>query len=373
MNRRDFVNTGIALSTAGLASISAAAPAAEPLRADHAGPPAGPHVARLRSAENPYGPPKSALQAAQAELTHGNRYPRDKVTELREKIAADNGLTIDHVVIGAGSIELMINSGLLFGKPGRAVLSAEPTWDTTVVYAEQRGADWIRVPLTAEHRYDFAAMKSAITDEVDLVYICNPNNPTGIAEDPYELESFVRTVPPEKIVMIDEAFIDCLDDAEQVSMKRMIPAQKNVVISRTFSKLWGMAGFRIGYMLGHPKFIAKLEATIPKLEMQNRIGAAAATAAYGDEPFMEMSRQKMKESREQIYKILQKHGRHYIPSDINFVAFQMPGDGEEVVEKLYGNGVLVKNVSFNGQTWTRVSCGTPDEITAFDRALSQIL
>ena len=374
MNRRDFVSTSLAVSAAGIGCLSDAAQAATPaLRADHPGPLPGDHVARLRSAENPYGPPKSALKAAEAELARGNRYPRDKITELRDVIAKDAGLTPEHVAIGAGSIELMINAGLAYGKPGRAVLSVDPTWDTMVLYAEEQGAEWIRVPLTEKYRYDFDRMKSALTDKVDLVYICNPNNPTGLAEDEGELEAFVKEVAPKRIVMVDEAFIDCLDNAEAISMKRLIREYDNVIVARTFSKLWGMAGFRMGYMLGHPKVIAKLESTIPKLEMQNRIGAAAAIGAFGDREFMDFSRAKMKESRGMVFEILDRHGLTYIPSDSNFVAFQATDDGDKFVEKMYERDVLLKNVTFGGQTWIRVSCGAPNELEAFDQALGLVL
>jgi histidinol-phosphate aminotransferase len=208
---------------------------------------------------------------------------------------------------------------------------------------------------------------------VDLVYICNPNNPTGIAEDANVLEAFIKDVAQHRLVMVDETFIDCLDNGEATSLKRLVRDYNNVIVSRTFSKLWGMAGFRIGYMLAHPQVIAKLKATVPTLEMQNRIGAAAAIGAYGDEEFMKFSRMKMKESRQLVFDILEKHGLTYLPSDINFVAFQASGDGDEFVKKMYEQGVLLKNVSFNGQTWVRVSCGAPNELAAFDQALSQVL
>lgn len=333
-----------------------------------------PELVRLRSAENPYGPPKSALEAAAEELKIANRYPRSKVTAFRELIASDVGLSKEHVAIGAGSIELMINTGLAFGKPGRAVLSADPTWDTTAVYAQACGAEWIRVPLTKSYRYDFDRMRSAITDKVGLVYICNPNNPTGIAEDHDQLETFVKDIARSRLVMVDEAFIDCLDGAEQLSMKKLVPQSENIIIARTFSKLWGMAGFRIGYMIGHPSVITKLKATIPTLEMQNRIGLAAAMAAYRDQDFIEQSRQRNKPARKMVYEILDRHGLEYVPSDSNFVSFKVREHGKEFIAKVAQHGVAIKAVSLDSSpNWARVSCGMPEELEAFDRALSKVV
>jgi histidinol-phosphate aminotransferase len=374
MNRRSFIQSGIALSSvAGSCVALGAQVLGADLCAEERIPEVEPSLVRLRSAENPYGPPKSALAAAQSELRIANRYPRSKVAAFRELIAKVTGLTADHVAIGAGSIELMINTGLAYGKPGRAVLSADPTWNTTAIYAQACGAEWIRVPLMKDFRADFDRMHAAITDKVDLVYICNPNNPTGIAENHAELEAFVKDVAKSRLVMIDEAFVDCLDGAEQLSMKKLLPEYENVVIARTFSKLWGMAGFRIGYMLGHPAVIKKLKSTIPTLEMQNRIGLAAAMAAYQDGDFIEQSRQRTKAARQTVYEILDRHGLSYIRSDTNFVSFQVSEHGKKFIAKLAGHGVAIKAVSLNSDpNWARVSCGTPEELEVFDATLGKV-
>jgi histidinol-phosphate aminotransferase len=375
MNRRNFIQSGITISSvAGCCAAFGTQVLGADLCGDERTPDTESKLVRLRSAENPYGPPKSALEAAQAELKIANRYPRTKVVAFRDLIAKDVGVTPDHVAIGAGSIELMINTGLAYGKPGRAVLSADPTWDTTMVYSEACGAEWIRVPLTKDYRYDFDRMRSSITDKVDLVYICNPNNPTGIAEDHQVLEEFVKDVSKSRLVMIDEAFIDCLDGAEQISMKKLLPQNENIAIARTFSKLWGMAGFRIGYMLAHPSVIAKLKSTIPTLEMQNRIGLAAAMAAYHDRDFIEQSRQRTKPARKTIYEILDRHRLAYIPSDCNFVSYKVPEHGKQFIAKLAEHGVANKAVSLNNDfNWSRVSCGTPEELDAFEAALGKVV
>jgi histidinol-phosphate aminotransferase len=327
----------------------------------------------LRSAENPYGPPPAAFEAAQRQLATANRYPRKAITELRALIADDVGLTPEHVAIGAGSIELMLGTGLALGKPGRAVLSGDPTWSTTVAYAAAHGAEWIRVPLTSAYRYDFPRMLAAINDKVDLVYVCHPNNPTGLAEEHAALEAFVRAASARTLVMVDEAFLDCLEHAEALSMKKLVKESDNVVIARTFSKLWGMAGFRVGYMIGPPKFLAQIKSALPKLEMQNSIGCAAAMAAYVDQPFIAASRQRMRAARNTIFEILDRRGLKYIRSDSNFVSFQVPEEGTTFVAKMEGQGVSLKAVALAGDTrWARVSCGTPEELAAFERALAAV-
>jgi histidinol-phosphate aminotransferase len=368
INRRNALQTGLAatscLIAGGRQALGATAntPAASP---------AGKLVA-LRSAENPYGPPESALAALKAAMSEGNRYPRTKVAEFKEIIANDAGVTPDHVIIGAGSIELMLAAGLYFGKLGRTVIAADPTWHTTAEYAESNGAKWLKIPLTKDYRYEFDRMRAAVNGDTSLVYICHPNNPTGIAEPHANVRRFVEDVSQRTLVMVDEAFIDCLDDGEQQSMKHVVATNKNVIVARTFSKLWGMAGFRVGYMLGDPSLMAKFKATIPTLEMQSRLSVAAAIAAFGDEEFMRMSREKMRESKKIVYEILDRKGLPCIRSDCNFVTFEVPSDAEAARLKLLDRGVALKNVSFGDRQWLRVSCGTPDELLVFEQALAAI-
>ncbi|MEX0641145.1 MAG: aminotransferase class I/II-fold pyridoxal phosphate-dependent enzyme [Pirellulales bacterium] len=375
MNRRSFIQSGIAFSTAGMGCLAGAQAAEWNRCADEHEMAVDSSVTRLRSAENPYGPPPGAAEAVASQLAIANRYPRPVITAFREKIAQDTGLTSEHVAIGAGSIELIIQTGLAFGKPGCAHVSGDPTWDTMLVYAQAKGADWIRVPLTKTYHYDFDRMLAAITDKVEIVYLCHPNNPTGIAEDHDQLEAFVKEAARSKLVMVDEAFIDCLDNAEQISMKKLIPDHENVIVVRTFSKLWGMAGFRVGYLLAHPRVVAKLKATIPALEMQNRFGVAGAIAAYDDHAFIELSRQRMRKSRSILYEIFSRHGLDYIRSDTNFIAFQVPENSQAFVEKMERlHGVSIKSVSLADQrNWARVSCGMPTELDAFDHALKKMI
>ncbi len=329
---------------------------------------------RLRSAENPAGPPKSAMEAARKEIASAHRYPRKRVTELREKIAGINGLTADHVIIGAGSIELMINTGLWYGRQGRAVLTGDPTWSTTAKYAEASGGEWLRVPLTHDYHYDFDRMRSAMSDRVDLVYLCHPNNPTGIAEDHDTLLAYVEEVAKTRVVMVDEAFIDCLEGAEELSMKKLLPANKNVVIARTFSKLWGMAGFRVGYMMGDPTLLAQLESTVPTLEMQSSIAAAAAIAAIDDHEYIAAGRRNMRAAQKTIYRILDSHQLNYIRTDTNFLSFQVGEPAEAFVDRMRARGVALKPVVVNqGENWVRVSTGSSTELAEFERAMGEVV
>lgn len=375
MNRRGFIKTGMALPACavGFHSLGAGALGLDLCAEDRDAAGASDEV-RLRSAENPEGPPRSAIEAARRELEMAHRYPRRKITEFREKVAKENGITAENVVVGAGSIELMINTGLYFGKAGRAVLSGDPTWATTVKYAQANGADWVRVPLTSDYHYDFDRMLAAMSDKVDLVYICHPNNPTGVAEDHDRLEAFVKQVAESRVVMIDEAFIDCLEDAESLSMKKLVPEYKNVIVTRTFSKLWGMAGFRVGYMLGDPPLMRRLESTVPTLEMQSSIAAAAAIAAYDDHQYIARGRRDMRVAAETIYRILNAHGLSYIRSDTNFMSFQVNEPGTDFVDKMKKQGVALKPIELGeANNWARVSCGAPGELAAFESALGKVV
>lgn len=368
INRRSALQTGIAMTSCIVVGDKSTYGA---IASSATSSPAG-NVISLRSAENPYGPPESALVALKTAMREGNRYPRSKVAEFKEIVAKDAGVTPEHVIVGAGSIELMLSAGLYFGKISRTVIAADPTWHTTAEYAAANGAKWLKIPLTKDYRYDFDGMRAAVNGDTSLVYICHPNNPTGVAEPHADVARFVKDVSQHTLVMIDEAFIDCLDDGEAQSMKHLVASNKNVIVARTYSKLWGMAGFRVGYMLGDPPLMAKFKAMIPTLEMQSRLSVAAAIAAFGDQEFMRMSRDKMRESRKIVYDILDKKGLPYIRSDCNFVTFEVSIDAETGRQKLLDRGVALKNVSFHDRQRLRVSCGTPDELRAFEQALAAI-
>src|SRR6188768_2090051 len=155
-------------------------------------------------------------------------------------------------------------------------------------------------------------------------------------------------------------------------MKHLVATSDNIIVSRTFSKLWGMAGFRVGYMLGPAALLAKFKETVPHLEMQSRISVAAAIAAFQDRDFIKMSREKMKQSRQLIFAAIDRRGLKYISSDCNFVTFEVPNDAEATRLKLLEGGVALKNVSFGGRQRLRVSCGTPRELGEFERSLAAI-
>lgn len=368
-SRRHLLQAGMAFtSSCCLADLASAAPGSS----EGTGTPVD-DIAWLRSAENPAGPPESARRALAAAVDEGNLYPRSKVNEFKEHVARDLGLTPEHVIVGAGTIELMLCAGLYYGKLGKRVLSADPTWDTTVEYAEANGAKWTKVPLTKDYYHDFDRMLAEVTGDVALVYVCHPNNPTGKCEPAETLERFVRNVAERTHVMIDEAFIECLDGWRQRSMASLVATNPNVIVTRTFSKLWGMAGFRVGYMLGEPKLMASFKQAIPYLEMQSRLSVAAALAAYDDTSFVDAGRATMRESRALVYKMLDGLGLAYIPSDSNFVTFEVPRDAEQFRLDMLERGVAVKNVSFGGKHRLRVNCGSPQNLAKFERALRSLL
>lgn len=234
MNRRNLLKSSLAAASLGLgyASSGNAYPFLNEIDlCDHdfsSTAPDSPKIIKLRSAENPYGPPQSAINALKNELSMGNRYPRSLIQEFRAQIGKSAGVTAEYVAIGAGSVELMTKLGLVFGQPGRKVLSPDPTWATPMKYAQHHGAEWITVPVDAEYRFNFDRMLEEAKKGVDLVYICHPNNPTARGEDHATLEAFVKEASQYAMVLIDEAFIDCLDHAEEVSLKKLIPQNDKV-------------------------------------------------------------------------------------------------------------------------------------------------
>jgi histidinol-phosphate aminotransferase len=353
---------GAALSVARSAMAAAADPA--PLL----GP--APGVARLGLNENPYGPAPSAIKAMTEALSTGAYYPFGGVQRLMEMIAERHGVTTDHIIVSSGSGELLNAIGVAYGKSG-TLISTNLFWDSYFNYAEDKGVKTVRVPLKADFSHDFAAMEAAITPETALVSVCNPNNPTGILEKAADIHAFAKSASAKATVLIDEAYIELTDQPVSNSVIDLIRAGHNIAITRTFSKIYGMAGIRVGYVISTPANIAKIKPYV--MGGMNSVGLAGAVACYNDEPFLTYSRSKVTEAREMVLAAVKSAGLTALPSVTNFVWVNVGMDANIVRDRMAARQIMIRGVYGKWKNWSRVSMGKIPDVERYCKALPEVI
>lgn len=365
-NRRNFLaGAGVAtgLSALPMPSLAAATAAVEP----DFGPKLG--QALLSRNENPYGPAPSALKAIAETAKMGCYYNDRGHAKLTEMIAERNGVSPKQVVIGEGSTEVLCAAALAWGRKG-AILAPALFWDTTVNYAERQGIKSIRVPLMADMGVDLAGMEAALDDSVSMVHICNPNNPTGMLIPSADLKAFIGRVSPKATVLVDEAYNELTDRPDDNSTIDLLKAGADVVVCRTFSKIYGMAGLRVGYAIASEANAAKIRSH--QMSFGGNLGGlAAAIASYNDMPFLEQSRAAVLEAREMIVAAVAKAGLEALPSQTNFVFVKVP-DANALRDAMAGKGIAIRGAygSLNG--YSRVSTGKIEDVARYAAALPEL-
>lgn len=328
--------------------------------------------ARLSANENPFGPSAKAKKAIMDAMDKSYQYPFMYARELGTKIAAFEGVKPKQIILDAGSSPILRSAAIYFTKNGGNIVTGDPSYGDLPSTAESYGAKIINTPLTKDYKLDLVAMEKAINSDTKLVYICNPNNPTATVLNAAELKSFCERVAAKVPVFIDEAYIDYLNDPKAMSMMSTVIGGHNVIIARTFSKLYGFAGLRVGYAIAQPKMIEILESYTNGAMSISATSIQAAIAAYQDREFLDDAKKKTFASRDFLYKTLTQEGYTYIPSSANFVMFPIKMDGKKFVDEMMKRGVSIRNWSFNKQEWCRVSIGTMPEMQAFADAFKQI-
>ncbi|MCF6401279.1 histidinol-phosphate aminotransferase family protein [Chitinophaga filiformis] len=386
MNRRDWLKT-TALFTGGLTMLP---PALNRLQAAPAIPVAsnstayandlaiGPKLpanlkARLFANENPFGPSPNAKKAIMDSMLTSYQYPIRLMPELEEKICAYEGITPDMLMMSSGSSPLLLGTAVSLCRDGGNIVTADPTYDDLPNRCEKVNAKWIKVPLTKEYTHDLDAIEKAITPETKLVYICNPNNPTGTIVDKDKLKAFCERVSQKVTVFVDEAYIDYLPDAAATTLISSVKKGQNIIVARTFSKVYGLAGLRLGYIVAQPATIAKLQPhTSCSWAALSAPAISGALASYQDQAYMQEIVKKTTESKQFLYDTLKAEGYSYIPSYTNFVMFPLKMDGQRFAEEMLKRGVGLRNWKMNNQDWCRISIGRMDEMQAFAAAFKEL-
>ncbi len=328
--------------------------------------------AKLNANENPYGPPTSAQKAIIESVTGGNRYAWKELYTLVDKIAKKENVTAKHLMMGPGSSDLLEKVAIVLFMNGGNIVSADPTYMSLIRVAESVGAKWKAVPCKGDWAHDLSAMENAIDSETKLVYICNPNNPTGAMTPAKELMDFCSRVSEKVPIFIDEAYMELAYGPQAVSMVSLLNEKKNVIVARTFSKIMGMAGLRIGYIAALPEFIDKISVVTRGGMGISLTSVHAAIAAMDDSGFQDMTKTKNDEVKTYLVSELAKMGYDPIPSYTNFMIFPISMPGKEFLGKMQDQGVGVRAFKIMDKDWCRVSLGTMDEIKLFVSALKGI-
>ncbi len=339
---------------------AAASPGAQP----------GPELARLIANENPYGPSERARKAIIDSLPTAWQYPMGNDRQLKTLIAEREGLAPENVMVGLGSGEILQIAGLVFGANSR-VVAAKPTFNFLQEYARKNGATIVEVPLDEKMRHDLKALAAETSRKgTGLLYVCNPNNPTGNMIPGSELRPFLAEASRNATVLVDEAYLDLWDDWREHTATDRIKAGDPVIVTRTFSKLHGMAGLRVGYGLASPDLIRKLEQH--RMTIQDCTGLAAATASYQDLDYQAFSKGKIHEGLAITIAALRELGIPFVENTRgNFVFFDTGGPLADFRTAMKQAGYMIGWPHPPYLTWCRVSMGTTEQMQGFAAALRQ--
>ena len=371
LSRRQFA------SSLGLGLLARPTPAA--VQAPAVSPPAAPAPATgapsligLDSNENPYGPSARGLAAMTRAQAVAARYPDAKEQQLAEALARFHGVAPEQLVLGCGSGEILKMADAAFLGPGKAVIAAEPTFEAVFDYAVATKAEAVKVPLAADHRHDLPKMAAACDARTGLVYVCNPNNPTGTIVTADELQAFVARVPRSAVVLVDEAYHHFVEDPRYRSALDLLPRHDNVLVVRTFSKIYGLAGMRLGYAVGTKEKAAALRAQ-QVWSNANTSVLDAALEMLAEPGYVEKTRLAMNGTKRWLVEELHKDGRRTIPSEANFLMFEVGRDVGPLVEAFQAKGVKVGRRFPALPTHLRISIGTDAETRAFLVALRELV
>ncbi|MFV0371746.1 MAG: histidinol-phosphate transaminase [Azonexus sp.] len=326
-------------------------------------------IVKLASNENPLGASPRALAAMAQALAGVARYPDQ--FELIEKLAQRAGLAASQVVLGNGSNDVLEMAARVFLAPGRSAVFSQYAFAVYPLAIQASGAEAIQVP-ALDYGHDLAEMLAAIRPDTRVVWIANPNNPTGNFLPYADVRAFLENVPPEVLVVLDEAYNEYLPPAARVDMAGWIAEFPNLVVCRTLSKIYGLAGLRIGYAMASSA-VADLLNRVRQPFNVNNLALAAALAALDDTEFLQASYELNRAGMTDIVNALGRLGLQYIPSGGNFVAFRV-GDAARVNQKLLEQGVIVRPIAGYGlPEWLRVTIGTAAENARFIEALGRAL
>ena len=328
--------------------------------------------ALLSRNENPYGPSPSALSAISKSAEKGAYYTNaEAIQTLMALIAERHGVAPEQVVITTGSGEALSAIALIYGPKG-PIVAPRLFWDTTSLYAANLGlASITRIPLTDGMEIDYAGIEAAITPETGMVQLCNPNNPTGLTTPGSVIRPAVASMAAKTTVVVDEAYIELTNDEAAITCVPLVKEGKNVIITRTFSKIYGMAGIRVGYTISSAETAAKIRAAV--MSSSPCTSTAAAIGCYNDEAFIAYSKGKIVEGRQMVEATLDTLGLPYLKSQTNFVYFQSGKPANDLQKAMAAEKISIRGQYMDYVPWSRVSMGKLEDVTRFCKALPKLI
>jgi len=318
--------------------------------------------------ENPYGPSEKVLAVLRESVASSNRYPRTEYETLMEKLAALHKVKPEQIVLGCGSGEILGMAALSFLKPGKKLVQAAPTFPGLGKLAQSAGVEVAGVALNKRYEHDLGAMLDAARTSTGLVYIVNPNNPTGTITPRKDIEAFIGKLPSDVTVLIDEAYDHYVtpNTAYESFLDRHFEDPR-VIVSRTFSKIYGLAGMRIGYAVATPEMAKRLPSGFPNWSV-SVVSARAASAALDDVDYVRLGIKRNTDNRQEFMNQVNARMLRAIDSQTNFVMVNPMRPPDEVIEHLKKNHILIGPKYPVLDKYNRVSLGTPEEMQAFWRA-----
>lgn len=363
VSRREFQK----LLALGAAAIALPAPAGSSVSRAEATEPI-----RLHFNENPAGLSPGARKALDDELfPRAWQYPTEPAQALHARLARFHELDPRRVILGNGSSELLAVAAQTFAGPANPIVVASPTYDAVAQYADGIGATVKRFPLTAGFAHDLAAMTRAAGDR-GLLYICNPNNPTGTITPKAEVRKAIGTVPDDVVIIVDEAYHHYVESDDYESVIPLVTTHPNLLVLRTFSKIYGMAGLRCGYGIAQAELIARLR----QRQARNNLNVAAllaARASLEDSAWVVESRKANTRIRSAIFKELEKLGSAVTPSEASFFMIDLGRDSREITSQFAARGILVGRPFPPMTDWLRVSIGTEAQMKTFLQTFATIV
>jgi histidinol-phosphate aminotransferase len=330
----------------------------------------GSGVVRLSANENPYGPSPAALNAMREAFGESARYPDDEVDNLTADVAKLHGVSNDGVIIGAGSSEILKLVAAAYTSPTRKLVMAAPTFESIGRYATVAGAEVVNVPLDASYAHDLARM--AAVENAGVIYVCNPNNPTATITSAAAVRSFLAAVHPSTIVLVDEAYHHYVTSPDYESVMPLVASRPNLVVARTFSKIYAMAGLRAGYAVAQPEVIKTLDRQ-KAYDSMSVMALVAARASLADTAHVAEGRKRNAATKSALVARLQKMGYSVLPSEANFLMIDLRREVKPVIGALRERQVQVGRVFPAMPKYLRVTVGTPEEIDKFVDAFTGVM
>lgn len=330
-------------------------------------------VIKMASNENPLGHSEQVLSCLNDPDCSFHQYPDSNCNQLKSSLSDFYNLNKEKLFIGNGSDEIIDHIMTVFVEKGDEVILADPSFIKYKLAVQASGGISKEIPLTEDYRHDLDRMAESVTEKTKVIFICNPNNPTGTTVEREKLLDFIKRTPSDVLLVIDQAYYEYVTEADYFKGLKFLDQYSNLILLRTFSKIYGMAGFRVGYGIANPGLVELLNRVRSPFNV-NKVGQMAATAALHDQEHVRISKECNEKGKQYLYNALDELGIEYIPTQGNFLLINTELNAVNVFEKLMRQGVIVRPGNIFGlPTWIRVTIGRRADNQEFIKQLKQII